>query len=152
MKRSRKSRTAAKGVGIVALIAFLIGMYTGIPGFGGGEGVQGNVPRDQTKAAPIEDADDESQTGLEDDVVTVLIDGRSYSVLTSSDGQQEYRATSIEEVARLATAAKGDESGVRVKVLRRESARASAEEKLQVALSQAGVPESSVYWQKQFTP
>lgn len=155
MAKKKKSNNAAmKGVGAAVVVAFLIGMYSGIPGFGGGEGAQGNAgaAASETGGGPVEAPDDLTKTGLEDNVVTVLIDGHEYAVLTKRDGKEEYRAASVDQVVSLAKIAQGDDTGVRVKVLRRESARASAEEQLRGSLVSAGIPAPSIYWPNQFLP
>jgi hypothetical protein len=153
-KKKKSSNAAVKGVGAAVVVAFLIGMYSGIPGFGGGEGAQGNASAAAaaTGGGPVETADDLTKTGLEDNVLTVLIDGHEYAVLTKRDGQEEYRAASVDQVVSLAKIARGDDTGVRVKVLRRESARASAEEQLRGSLVNAGIPAPSIYWPNRFLP
>lgn len=156
-KKKKSSNAAIKGVGAAVVLAFLIGMYSGIPGFGGGgAGAQGNAgaaaAAAETGGGPVETPDDLTKTGLEDNVVTVLIDKHDYAVLTKYDGKEEYRAASIDQVVSLAKIAQGDDTGVRVKVLRRESARASAEELLRGSLGNAGIPAPSIYWSNQFLP
>ncbi len=157
-QKKRTGRRVAKGVGIVALIAFLIGMYTGIPGFGGGEGVQGNVALSTTATAkpsqqtPPEEPDDDTNTGLEDDVLTVLIDGRDYLTLRKTDDKESYLPADLTQIARLAKLARGDGSGVRVKILRRESARTTAEVALRDALLKAGIPEHTIHMPQQLLP
>lgn len=158
MNKRTKSRSAAKGVGAAVVIAFLIGMYTGIPGFGGGAGTgpgagaKGNADVNPASATatgggPVEAPEKLTETGLEDNVLTVLIDAHQYSVLIKRDGQEEFKIVDIENVVALARQAKGDQNtGVRVKVLLQEHARISAEEQLRDALAKAGVQTASVYW------
>ncbi|MFK7820894.1 MAG: hypothetical protein AB8G99_19425 [Planctomycetaceae bacterium] len=154
MSRKKKgSGSLTKGVGAAVVVAFLLGMYTGIPGFGGGSGAEGNADVDASGGGgPVETTSDLMKAGLEDNVVTVLIDAREFAVLTKKDGQEEYKAASMDQIVQMARAAQGDDTGVRVKVLRRESAKASAEESLRNSLASAGVPATSIYWPRRYIP
>lgn len=154
MAKKKSRSTVAKGVGAAVVVAFLIGMYTGIPGFGGGSGAQGNaaITSSGSGGGPIEATDDLTETGLEDNVLTVLIDESKFSVLTKRDGAEKYSPATMEQVVSLAKTAEGDQTGVRVKVLRRESAWASAEEELKSSLVSGGIPASAIYWPKQLLP
>ena len=153
-KKKKGSSSFTKGVGAAVVVAFLLGMYTGIPGFGGGSGAEGsaNVDASGSGGGPVEATSDLMKAGLEDNVVTVLIDARDFAVLTKHEGQEEYKAASLNQVAEMAKAAAGDETGVRVKVLRRESAKASAEEELRGSLASAGIPPTSIYWPRRYIP
>ena len=46
----------------------------------------------------------------------------------------------------LIQAAEGDEDGIRLKIYRNDSTRASSEEKLKQALAEAGVADTAVFW------
>ena len=153
-KKKKGSGAMTKGVGAAVLIAFLLGMYTGIPGFGGGDGAAGNAGTEEAAAGgPVDATTDLDKTGLEDNVATVLIDGSNYAVLTKDEsGTDKYTAASLQQIVSLATQAKGDDTGVRVKVLRRETSMALTEVELRNALLAAGISETSMYWPKQFAP
>ena len=133
-KKCGAKNSMARGVGAAVLIAFLLGMYTGIPGFGGGDGPsgEGGAAKGDASATggPITAEDTQSKAGLEDDMVTVLIDGHDFAVLTKVAGEPKYEPVAIDRVVSLAKLAKGDDSGVRVRVQRRETARMSAQEEL----------------------
>ncbi len=148
MARKKRGSAMLKGAGAIAIIAFLLGMYTGIPGFSSGEGTDGTLgmsPTDQS-TGPVEETDALTESGLVDDCVNVLIDGYDYLLLTSNDGSEAYRKTSIDQVLSLAQIAKGNDTGIRVKVLCKASARASAEVRLKEALTNSQLPEHSIFW------
>lgn len=153
-KKKKGSGAMTKGVGAAVLVAFLLGMYTGIPGFGGGSGAAGNADTDESSSGgPVEGTTDLDKTGLEDNVATVLIDGSSYSVLTKdSTGTDIYTPATLAQVVALAKQARGDETGVRVRIRRRETSMALTEVELRGALLDAGIAETSMYWPKQFAP
>lgn len=154
-KKGGAKNSVAKGVGAAVVIAFLLGMYTGIPGFGGGDGPSGEggaAKGDTSAAGPITADDTMTKSGLEDEVVTVLIDGHKFAVLTKVAGESKYQPVPMDKVVSLAKLAKGDDSGVRVKVQRRETARMSAQEELRASLLNAGIPTSAVYWPTQLLP
>lgn len=148
MTQKKRGSTMLKGAGAIAIIAFLLGMYTGIPGFSNGEGAKGSVgmPNANTASGPVEQAEDETKSGLVDDCVNVLIDGHDYLLQTANDGEKGYRKTTIEQVLTLAKDAKGTPTGIRVKVLCKASARASAEDQLRKALASSTIPGRSIFW------
>jgi len=148
MARKKRGSAMLKGAGAIAILAFLLGMYTGIPGFSSGEGTDGSLgmtPTDES-TGPVEEADDLTKSGLVDDCVNVLVDGHDYLLLTSTDGADAYRKTSIDQVLSLARIAKGNATGIRVKVLCKASARASAEARLKTALTNSQLPANSIFW------
>lgn len=73
----------------------------------------------------------------------LILDERQYYVWTQ-EGRE--LPISVDEIVRYAQLAVGDEDGVRLKIYRRRTARAKAEELLMQSLHVASVPESSVYW------
>lgn len=149
MAREKKRRSAMlKGAGAIAIIAFLLGMYTGVPGFNAGDGNDGSIglPQASASSGPVEKAEDETQAGLVDDCVNVLIDGHDYLLLTAKDDADSYRKTTIDQVLKLAQTAKGNVTGIRVKVLCKASARASAEDQLKKALANSAIPGHSIFW------
>ncbi|MCA9038056.1 MAG: hypothetical protein KDA91_23185, partial [Planctomycetaceae bacterium] len=95
---------------------------------------------------------DDERKALSGRVLTVLIDERSYLLQLPSDSDPVYRPVELARLIQLLPMAKGDANGIRVRILRRENARASAEEKLKLELSHGGAGESSVYMAEQFIP
>lgn len=79
-----------------------------------------------------------------DDVLTILVDGRHYAVWRSSPNANGYFPAELDELVQLALEAKPNEEGLRVRILRSESARVTAWQKLQTELVQAGVPAEAI--------
>lgn len=156
MARKKRGSKVAKGVGALAIAALLLGLYLGGDfGFGGGNsgGEGDNVLPNNAKATtggPIENADTEIRTGLEDDVLTVLIDGREFFVMTKKGEKPEYQRATDARLTDMARTARGDDTGVRVRVVRRRTARVSAGVELGKLLAQAGLPDHTIHWQKQY--
>jgi hypothetical protein len=149
-----------------------VGLVTGIwlsgklphtgTGFGlgtGGDSVLGqpdpsnSVSKDLVDAAKPDAADHSAAGNPEprrtdaeplDDVLTILVDGRHYSVWRKTAKGNGYFLAELEELIPLALAAKRNEAGLRVRILRSESARVTAWQKLQSELVQAGVPADSI--------
>jgi hypothetical protein len=80
----------------------------------------------------------------------VLIDERSYFLRRVVDGQEEYNRIELPELINLAKSTRGNEDGIRVRIFRRESSRASAENVLHEKLTEAGLPRQSIHLQEGF--
>jgi hypothetical protein len=85
-------------------------------------------------------------------VFTVLIDEKNFLIELPGDLDPVYRETSLPRVIELAKLAKGDSNGIRVRILRRESARASAEFDLIDGLHKAGIAKDSTIMPADFVP
>lgn len=79
-----------------------------------------------------------------DDVLTILVEDRHYAVWRKTRKGNGYFPAELEELVQLALAAKPNEDGLRVRILRSESARVTAWQKLQSELVQAGVPSEAI--------
>ena len=79
-----------------------------------------------------------------DDVLTILVDGRHYSVWRKTLKGNGYIPAELDELIPLALNTKRNDEGLRVRILRSESARVTAWQKLQSELVQAGVPADSI--------
>lgn len=79
-----------------------------------------------------------------DDVLTILVDGRHYSVWRKTRNGNGYFNAELDELIPLALNTKRNDDGLRVRILRSESARVTAWQKLQSELVQAGVPAESI--------
>ena len=79
-----------------------------------------------------------------DDVLTILVDGRQYSVWRKTRNGNGYFLAELDELIPLALATERNDEGLRVRILRSESARVTAWQKLQSELVQAGVPADSI--------
>jgi hypothetical protein len=166
-----KKRTIA-----TALIAggVAVGVYVSgwLPKLGNGElGLGGGAPAPQEQHAaepsppaaaakpqsPAESVDAPHESGagpreFRPDVLHVLIDGRQYLVRKPADGGEEYQPATLDEVVELAQATPGDEDGIRVRINRRGSARATAEIALRDRFTAAGLPPESIREQVGLTP
>jgi hypothetical protein len=95
---------------------------------------------------------DDEKKSLSGDVFTVLIDEKNFLMELPGDLDPVYRETSLPRVIELAKLAKGDSNGIRVRILRRESARASAEFDLIDGLHKAGIAKDSTIMPADFVP
>ena len=79
-----------------------------------------------------------------DEVLTILVADRSYAVWRMTPEVTGYFLAEFDELVRLARNAKPSDDGVRVRILRSESAKVSAWQKLQTELVQAGIPAEAI--------
>ena len=94
----------------------------------------------------------DEQQALAGNVLTILIDERNFLLQLASNDQPVYRPIPIERLLQIAPLATGDENGIRVRILRRENARASAEEQLKLDLARIGITNANIYMSDQFIP
>ena len=85
-------------------------------------------------------------------VVYVLLDGRDFFIRTKGGEKPEYRRASLGEILAAAHAAKGDEDGLRVRIARKQSARATTEQQLRAGLQQAGFSPEAIRWDEDPVP
>lgn len=79
-----------------------------------------------------------------DDVLTILVEDRSYAVWRKTQKGNGYFPAELDELIPLALNATPNDDGLRVRILRSESARVTAWQKLQSDLVQAGVPADAI--------
>jgi hypothetical protein len=79
-----------------------------------------------------------------DDVLTILVDGRQYSVWRKTRKGNGYFPAELEELIPLALNAQPNDEGLRVRIQRSTTARVTAWQKLQSELVQAGVPAEAI--------
>ena len=129
-------------------------------GFGsGGDGMLGKPDAsnvsvqagdDSIKSNSVNDADDPGsrpkRTDAEpvDDVLTILVDGRHYSVWRKTRKGNGYFPAELEELIPLALNTQPNDEGLRVRIQRSTTARVTAWQKLQSELVQAGVPAEAI--------
>ncbi len=143
--KKKVSRGLKVGGGLIVL-GVVAGTFLAklLPEFEGGDGVlpgaksQAKV-ESQTEEVPDREAEKEITLGS-DRVLRIAIQNRSYWL----DSDANRNELSLEQVVRLAKEAPGDENGIRVHIRRDETARAKAEEDLQQALLDAGLPPTAV--------
>lgn len=86
-------------------------------------------------------------------VLTLLIDEYQLFARVEHGQGTRYEAISLDKAVQLAQRAAGDANGIRVRILRRETARAAAEEQLQQALrQQASLPDDAIYLASELVP
>ncbi|MBL8818917.1 MAG: hypothetical protein JNL58_23010 [Planctomyces sp.] len=94
---------------------------------------------------------DDEKKALSSDVLAVLIDEREYFIeIPGKD--PVYRPTQLKRILELAQNARGDSNGVRVRIIRRETARASAEEQLKLDLGRIGIGPDQIYMAETLIP
>lgn len=163
-----KARNMVAGMVVIAFIAggYLSGLFPkfggglGGSGSGDGPGVKGREamkdagPREAPVAvSTIEDqpADDAPQIvgGMSDDprVLDVRVDSREYQVVEHKQNSQTYRPAELSAVVELAKKKEGNEQGIKVRIHRLSSSRASAEESLKQALVDAGISQDAIAWE-----
>ncbi len=136
---------------ILVGLGIVIGSLTGLPGLGGRGNEGSHDPATQdSNPQPV---DSQSQPQSIDkpaeesaDVIDVLIGGQTYFFRPA--GAEKYRPIELSELIRLAKQARGNHDGIRVRIARRKTSRASAEQQLEDELTKAGLPRNSLSWQK----
>ena len=167
-KRPRVMKTTARAAtgGIIVVAALLALMFFRGAGSGTGEGESSSpLPSMVTTESNADAAEKSSepdladggltadeQKALSDQVLSILIDEHDYLMEIPDDSTTIYRPTEMERLVELAQQAEGDSNGIRVRILQRESARPSAEEKLKAALATAGIDVDALYQQSEFIP
>jgi len=167
-KRPRIIKTTARAAtgGVIVVAALLVLMFFRGAGSGTGDGDSSNrSPSMVTTDAPTDGFEEpteakladggltaDEQKALSDQVLSILIDEHDYLMEIPDDDTTIYRPAEIERLVELARQAEGDSNGIRVRILQRESARPSAEEKLKLALANAGVDVDALYQQSEFIP
>jgi hypothetical protein len=95
---------------------------------------------------------DEEQKALDGGVLTLLIDEHDYLMKIPSDPNAIYRPLALGKAVDLAALAEGDANGLRVRIERRETARAAAEHDLVKKLADAGIAADAVHIASDFVP
>lgn len=83
-----------------------------------------------------------------DDVLTILVEDRHYAVWKKTRTGNGFFPSELSAVVTLAMNSKPNDDGLRVRILRSESARVTAWQKLQQELVQAGIPAESILMAK----
>ncbi len=170
------------GAALIGLALFLLFRGFGFgPGDGSGEGTGGNqntgeesesgdsrilaANADSSAASESpgespESNDSQRTNGLSRDeekaisgnVLTVLIDEHDYLMQIPGTTDVVYRRCELPRLIELAKLTKGDTNGIRVRILRRESARASSESQIKIDLAHAGITADAVVMPQEFVP
>ena len=123
---------------------------------GSGSGAQTETESsDKSLAAPETVAGgltEDEKKALSGDVFTVLIDEHDFLIELPGTSDPVFRPSTLDRVVELATLARGDSNGIRVKILRRESSRASAEFQLKTELERLGLRSDAIIMPGEFVP
>ncbi len=103
-------------------------------------------------ADPEDDLTPDERNALSSQVLTVLIDERQYMIQIASTPTPLFRPTTLTRIATLADRTEGDSNGIRVRILRRETSRPSAENELREVLKTADINEDSILMPAETVP
>lgn len=106
-------------------------------------------PNDRPRTKGLSADEEKAVAG---DVLTVLIDEHDYLMQIPGTTDVVYRRCELSRLIELAKLTKGDTNGIRVRILRRESARASSESQIKIDLAHAGISADAIVMPKEFVP
>lgn len=151
------------GIGAAAVVglAWFVSNLFNMGGLGTGEGARVGLPVGRTvpsspeklPASPPPQTEPETSTVAtagedrsigEGGVVEALIDDRSFFLRRGAGDDAEWVAAEPDVIAGYARQAPGDDSGIRVRVRRKPSAKAASEEELTRALRDAGLTAAEI--------
>jgi hypothetical protein len=95
---------------------------------------------------------DDERKALSAEILTVLIDDYQYMIELPGKPDAMFRPTTLSRIVELASLAKGDSNGIKVRVLIRQTARASAEKQLQADLEHSGIHRDAIMMTSEFVP
>lgn len=174
VKRPRILKSTAKAAsgGVIVVAALLALFFMKGPGLGSGDdpaessamvttqpstATESPQPAATPSDSPAVTEDDgglteDEKTALSGSILVVLIDEHDFRMALPFENETLYREIEFTRLLELAQAAKGDSNGIRVRILRRENARASAEERLKRELFGVGINTSAIYMPEEFVP
>ncbi len=95
---------------------------------------------------------DDERKALSGDLLTVLIDDFQYMIELPGNPDAILRPAELSRIVQLASLAKGNSNGIKVRVLIRQSARASAESQLLADLEHSGIHRDAIMMTTEFVP
>lgn len=120
------------------------------------------MPRDETTETKKSDSlssdpamgglTEDERKALSGDILTVLIDEYQYLIELPGTPDPTFRPAELSRIVELASLAKGDSNGTKVRVLIRQSARASAEKQLEADLEHSGIHRDAIMMTSDFVP
>ena len=153
----RAGRRATMGAAIV-LAALLATLLMDRHGSGGGDSdndIERSLHEPQVSANPSDAAvsSESRKAGLTNDKKTamlgntlhILIDDFDYRIRTRNGGGEQWTRIDLDRLLIHAAEAPGDSNGIRVRVQKRVTARASAEQNLRDALAARGIGSDAVF-------
>lgn len=153
------------GAAVVVGAAWLLSNFFNMGGLGTGEGARLGLPTASTVPTtpetppadppPQDEPPEPSNTTAvattgddrsigEGGVVDVLIDDRDYFLGKGAGDAREWVPAEQDAIAAYARQASGDESGIRVRIFRKPSARAASEDDLSETLRNVGLTEAEI--------
>lgn len=163
----RKAVRAASG-GVIVIVALLALLFMQGPGTGDGESEEtsttpGNtqltasadatsamLTSSQDAAAPTDEPTEEQltaaeQAALSDNTLIVLIDEHDFVIRIPEGDSERWEPIELERLTEIAQKARGDSNGIRVRIEKRVTARASAEQRILSALKDVGIGSDAVF-------
>lgn len=113
-----------------------------------------------TRLSPDPSADAENirsitsaeRAALSGGILTILIDEHNYFLAIPDGSDWRYTPLTLTRARELSTRAGGDSNGIRVRILRRSTSRASAEHRLMNELQDAGLEPDAIFMSSQLEP
>lgn len=159
----RKAVRAASG-GVLVIVALLVLLFMQGPGTGSSDpqssaesesagsealvSAAGDVG--PTTSRPADDEEDhesadQDPTAFVGDTLVVLIDEHDYFINVPADRTDAWQPVELSRLIELAQQATGDSNGIRVRIQKRSTARASAEHRIRSELQQAGIGMDAIF-------
>lgn len=95
---------------------------------------------------------EDERRALSGSILTVLIDDFQYMIELPGNPDPIRRPADLSRIVQLASLAKGNSNGIKVRVLIRQSARASAENQLLADLEHSGIHRDAIMMTSEFVP
>lgn len=159
--RPLRSLTRAASGGVIVMVVLLVGLFMRGPGSGsdgeGSDGGFGTRRRSELTAAAETDElvlaaqandgglTDNDQALLAGNILNVMIDEHVYLVQASGSELGSWYPVKLDRLIEVARQAPGDTNGIRVRIQKKLTARASAEHRILSALEQAGIGRDAVF-------
>ncbi|MEP3481891.1 MAG: hypothetical protein ABJZ55_21790 [Fuerstiella sp.] len=113
---------------------------------------QQTAPNATPKASVQQTLTIDEQVATGQRTLGILIDERDYLLRIPGTPQAVFRPSTLERLVELSQRVAGDSNGIRVTILRRETARTTAEQELKAALAASGIGADAVYMPNDFVP
>lgn len=150
-------KRAFAGITVVLGVVIATLLNGGLPGFGTRNGnadedgstaevVASTEPESPAEAPPAQPdeepkAEEKSENKPDIKVLDILVDGHDYQISLRGKGYTTFPLARIVETAKVTS---GNEDGIRVRILRRDSARVVAWSRLYEALEDAGISKDAI--------
>ena len=152
----RTAGAASGGVGVVIALLLLMFLRGGDSGDKDSNAedngmsdilVQNSIDSRRTDARNVDTPglSENERRSVSTGVLVVLIDEHNYLVRTVEEGSGVFRPIELPRLIEVAQHARGDSNGIRVRIEKKTTARASAEHGLRLGLKQAGIGEDAVF-------